>query len=131
MIVNQIKKKCSPECKEHYLDIWEELISAEMLVDKLKAFENIRRSLPSETRRYVKASEIVNDGRQVLFRKHEPPPKREYFHQVPNERSSLRCYCCGKQGGIKPPPATSTPHKEQTQQPITSLHTQLRPEALD
>ncbi|GFX70198.1 uncharacterized protein TNCV_4616361 [Trichonephila clavipes] len=30
MIANQMKKRCSPECKEHYLDIWEELISPEM-----------------------------------------------------------------------------------------------------
>ncbi|GFW07856.1 uncharacterized protein TNCV_3919891 [Trichonephila clavipes] len=62
-IANQMKKKCSPECKEHYLDIWEELISPEM--------------------------------------KPEWPPKREYSHQVPNERSPLRCHDCGKQGVIK------------------------------
>ncbi|GFT31321.1 uncharacterized protein TNCV_607681 [Trichonephila clavipes] len=72
MIVDQMKKKCSPECKEHYLDIWEELISPEMLADKLEAFDKIRRSLPSGPRRYV-----------------------------PNERSPLRCYGCGKQGVIK------------------------------
>ncbi|GFU97743.1 uncharacterized protein TNCV_2532161 [Trichonephila clavipes] len=53
------------------------------------------------TRRHVKASETVNDGRQVSFRKPERPPKREYSHQVPNERSPLRCYGCGKQGVIK------------------------------
>ncbi|GFV32247.1 transposon Tf2-8 polyprotein [Trichonephila clavipes] len=101
MIADQMKKRCSPECKEHYLDIWEELISPEMLADKLEAFDNLRRSLPSGPRRYVKASEIVNDGRQVSFRKPERPPKREYSHQVPNERSPLRCYGCGKQGVIK------------------------------
>ncbi|GFY14759.1 uncharacterized protein TNCV_648021 [Trichonephila clavipes] len=101
MIADQMKKRCSPECKEHHQDIWEELISPEMLADKLGAFDNIRRSLPSGPRRYVKASEIVNDGRQVSFRKPERPPKREYSHQVPNERSPLRCYGCGKQGVIK------------------------------
>ncbi|GFY00698.1 uncharacterized protein TNCV_2140911 [Trichonephila clavipes] len=41
MIADQMKKRCSPECKEHYLDIWEELISPEMLADKLEAFDNI------------------------------------------------------------------------------------------
>ncbi|GFW25906.1 uncharacterized protein TNCV_2977401 [Trichonephila clavipes] len=101
MIADQMKKRCSPECKEYYLDIWEELISPEMLADKLEAFDNIRRSLPSGHMRRVKASETVNDGRQVSFRKPEHPPKREYSHQVPNERSSLRCYGCGKQGVIK------------------------------
>ncbi|GFV62038.1 uncharacterized protein TNCV_4108411 [Trichonephila clavipes] len=65
MIADQMKKRCSPECKEHYLDIWKELISPEMLEDKLEAFDNIRRSL------------------------------------VPNERSLLRSYGCGKQGVIK------------------------------
>ncbi|GFS54287.1 uncharacterized protein TNCV_4808111 [Trichonephila clavipes] len=101
MIADQMKKRCFPECKEHYLDIWEELISTEMLADKLEAFDNIRRSLPSGPRRHVKASETVNDGRQVSFRKPGRPPKREYSHQVPNERSPLRCYGCGKQGVIK------------------------------
>ncbi|GFY16181.1 uncharacterized protein TNCV_2348261 [Trichonephila clavipes] len=101
MIVDQKKKRCSPECKEHYLYIWEELISPEMLAYKLEAFDNIRRSLLSGPRRHVKASEIVNVGRQVSFRKLECPPKREYSHQVPNERSPLRCYDCGKQGVIK------------------------------
>ncbi|GFW28334.1 uncharacterized protein TNCV_4640011 [Trichonephila clavipes] len=101
MIVDQMKKRCSSECKELYLDIWEELISPEMLADKLEAFENFRRSLPSGPRRHVKASETVNDGRQVSFRKPERPPKREYSYQVPNERSPLRCYGCGKQGVIK------------------------------
>ncbi|GFW35851.1 transposon Tf2-8 polyprotein [Trichonephila clavipes] len=101
MIADQMKKKCSPECWEHYLDIWEELISPEMLADNLEAFDNIRRPLPSGPKRYVKSSEIVNDGRQVSFRKPELPPKREYSHQVPNERSSLKCYGCGKQGVIK------------------------------
>ncbi|GFU93026.1 transposon Tf2-8 polyprotein [Trichonephila clavipes] len=52
-------------------------------------------------RRYVKASEIVNDGRQVSLRKPEHPPKREYSYQVPNERSPLRSYGYGKQGVIK------------------------------
>ncbi|GFU47908.1 transposon Tf2-8 polyprotein [Trichonephila clavipes] len=72
-----------------------------MLADKLEVFDNIRRSLPSGPRRHVKASETVNDGRQVSFRKPERPPKRKYSHQVPNERSPLRCYGCGKQGVIK------------------------------
>ncbi|GFT76596.1 uncharacterized protein TNCV_3678321 [Trichonephila clavipes] len=70
-----------------------------MLADKL--VDNIRHSLPSGPRRHVKASETVNDGRLVSFRKPERPPKREYSHQVPNERSALRCYGCGKQGVIK------------------------------
>ncbi|GFX74284.1 uncharacterized protein TNCV_3452321 [Trichonephila clavipes] len=96
-----MKKRCSPECKEHYLDIWKDVISPEMLADKLEAFDNIRRSLPSGPSRYVKASEIVNDGRQVSFRKPERRPKRKYSHQVPNERSPLRYYDCGKQGVIK------------------------------
>ncbi|GFT18848.1 uncharacterized protein TNCV_1671881 [Trichonephila clavipes] len=38
---------------------------------------------------------------KVSFRKPERPPKREYSHQVPNERSPLRGYGCGKQGVIK------------------------------
>ncbi|GFX54448.1 uncharacterized protein TNCV_2593821 [Trichonephila clavipes] len=56
MISDQIKKRCAPECKEHYLDIWKELIAPEMLADKLEAFNNIRRSSASGPRRHVNAS---------------------------------------------------------------------------
>ncbi|GFY62192.1 uncharacterized protein TNIN_254531 [Trichonephila inaurata madagascariensis] len=72
-----------------------------MLTDKLEAFDNIRRSLPSGPRKHVKASETVNDGGQVSSRKPDRLPKREYSHPVPNERSPLRCYGCGRQGVIK------------------------------
>ncbi|GFU83384.1 hypothetical protein TNCV_3676031 [Trichonephila clavipes] len=61
-------------------------------------------------------------------------PKREYSHQVPNERSPLRCYGCGKEGsGIKSRChlRISTPHKEQTIATIPISATRLRPEALD
>ncbi|GFX78904.1 integrase catalytic domain-containing protein [Trichonephila clavipes] len=47
IIAGQMKKRCSSECKEHYLAIREELISPEMLADKLEAFDNIRRYLPN------------------------------------------------------------------------------------
>ncbi|GFU93982.1 uncharacterized protein TNCV_4503851 [Trichonephila clavipes] len=110
MIADQMRKRCSPECKELYLDIWEELISPEMLADKLEAFDNIRRSLPNGPSRHVKASETLNDGRQASFRKPERPSKREYSLQVPNERYPLRCYGCGKQGVIKSRCPTGNPN---------------------
>ncbi|GFX57031.1 uncharacterized protein TNCV_3701961 [Trichonephila clavipes] len=101
MTADQIKKRCSPECKEHYMDIWEELISPEMLADKLETFDIIRPSLPNGPRRHVKASETFKDRKQVSSRKPERLPKKEYSHPVPNERSPLRCYGCGRQGVIK------------------------------
>ncbi|GFY60080.1 uncharacterized protein TNIN_356031 [Trichonephila inaurata madagascariensis] len=95
------------------LDIWEELISPEMLADKLEAFDNIRRSLPSGPRKHVKAGETVNDGRQVSSRKPDHLPKREYSHPVANERSPLRCYGCGRQGVIKSRCPTCNPNSSQ------------------
>ncbi|GFY47019.1 uncharacterized protein TNIN_277161 [Trichonephila inaurata madagascariensis] len=84
-----------------------------MLADKLEAFDNIRRSLPSGPRKHVKASETVNDGRQVSSRKPDRLPKREYSHPVPNERSPLRCYGCGRQGVIKSRCPTCKPSSSQ------------------
>ncbi|GFX77475.1 uncharacterized protein TNCV_1743741 [Trichonephila clavipes] len=70
--------------------------------EKCRDYSHIRvMLLQRKHRRHVTASETVNDGRQVSFRKPERPLKREYSHQVPNERSPLRCYGCGKQGVIK------------------------------
>ncbi|GFX54887.1 retrovirus-related Pol polyprotein from transposon 412 [Trichonephila clavipes] len=69
--------------------------------EKCRDYSHFRGMLPQRgPRRHVKASETVNDGRQVSFRKSERPTKTEYSHQVPNERSPLTCYGCGKQGVI-------------------------------
>ncbi|GFX45621.1 uncharacterized protein TNCV_176141 [Trichonephila clavipes] len=70
--------------------------------EKCRDYSHIRgRLLQRGRRRHVKASETVHDVRQVSFRKPERPSKREYSHNVPNERYPLRCYCWGKQGVIK------------------------------
>ncbi|GFS47268.1 uncharacterized protein TNIN_142781 [Trichonephila inaurata madagascariensis] len=84
-----------------------------MLADKLEAFNNTRRSLPNGPRRHVKASETVNHGRQVSPKKPERLPKKEYSHPVPNERSPLRCYSCGRQGVIKSRCPTCNPSSSQ------------------
>ncbi|GFY69521.1 uncharacterized protein TNIN_133621 [Trichonephila inaurata madagascariensis] len=81
-----------------------------MLADKLEAFDNIRRSLPSGPRRHARASETVNNRRQVSSRKPGCLPKREYSHPVPNERSPLRCCGCGRQGVIKSRCLTCNPN---------------------
>ncbi|GFQ78941.1 uncharacterized protein TNCT_574121 [Trichonephila clavata] len=47
---------------------------------------------------YVKANETFNVGRQVSSKKPERFPKREYLHEVPNHRSPLKYYGCGKPG---------------------------------
>ncbi|GFY64399.1 uncharacterized protein TNIN_272971 [Trichonephila inaurata madagascariensis] len=84
-----------------------------MLADKLESFDNIRRSLPRGPRRHVRASETVNHGRQISHRKPERLNKREYSHPVPNERSLLRCYGCGRQGVIKSRCPTCNPSSSQ------------------
>ncbi|GFY66444.1 uncharacterized protein TNIN_419501 [Trichonephila inaurata madagascariensis] len=63
--------------------------------------------------KHVKASETVNDGKQVSSRKPGRLPKREYSHPVPNERSPLRCYGCGRQGVIKSRCPTCNPSSSQ------------------
>ncbi|GFT98422.1 hypothetical protein NPIL_547471 [Nephila pilipes] len=77
-----MKKRCTSKSKEQYLDIWEELTSPEMLADKMEAFDNRRRSLPSGPKRHGKASETLNVGKQVSSRKPERLPKREYSHEA-------------------------------------------------
>ncbi|GFT42360.1 uncharacterized protein NPIL_39781 [Nephila pilipes] len=69
--------------------------------------------LPSGPTRHVKASETLNDGRQVSSRKPERLPEREYSHEVPIERSPLKCYGCWKQGVIKSRSPTCNPNSSQ------------------
>ncbi|GFQ80099.1 uncharacterized protein TNCT_55071 [Trichonephila clavata] len=84
-----------------------------MLADKLEAFDNLWRSLPSGPKRYVKVSETLNVGRHVSSKKPERLPKREYLHEVPNERSPLKCYGCAKPGVIKSRCPTCNPNSSQ------------------
>ncbi|GFQ84658.1 uncharacterized protein TNCT_272281 [Trichonephila clavata] len=93
----------------------------QMLADKLEAFDNLRRSLPSGPKRYVKGSETLNVGRQVSSRKPERLPKREYSHEVPNERSPLKRYGCGKPGVIKSRCPTCNPNSSQRND-VTTNH---------
>ncbi|GFQ86287.1 uncharacterized protein TNCT_207721 [Trichonephila clavata] len=69
--------------------------------------------LPSGPKRYEKGSETLNVGRQVSSRKPERLPKREYSHEVPNERSPLKCYGCGKPGVIKSRCPSCNPNSSQ------------------
>ncbi|GFT65363.1 uncharacterized protein NPIL_247421, partial [Nephila pilipes] len=66
----------------------------------------------------------------VLSRKPERLPKREYSHEVPIERSSLKCYGCGKQGVIKYRCPTCIPNSSQrtnvTTNHINAYTTQTR-----
>ncbi|GFT48028.1 hypothetical protein NPIL_218101 [Nephila pilipes] len=69
-----------------------------MLADKLDAFDNIWRSLPSGPRRHVKACETLNDGKQVTSRKFERLPKKEHSHVIPNEDPLSNVMAVGDQG---------------------------------
>ncbi|GFQ64737.1 uncharacterized protein TNCT_564731 [Trichonephila clavata] len=69
--------------------------------------------LPSGPKRYVKACETLSVGRQVSPKKPERLPKRKYLHEVPNERSPLKCYGCGKPGVIKSKCPTCNPNSSQ------------------
>ncbi|GFT73854.1 uncharacterized protein NPIL_213081 [Nephila pilipes] len=84
-----------------------------MLADKLEAFDNLWRSLPIGSKRYVKANETLNVGRQVSSWKSELLPKKEYSHEVPIERSPLKCYGCEKRGVIKSRCRTCNPNSSQ------------------
>ncbi|GFT80231.1 hypothetical protein NPIL_190531 [Nephila pilipes] len=55
-----MKKRCSPECKEDYLHIWEETIA-----DNLEAFDDIRHSLPCGPSKHVKTSKTLRDRNQA------------------------------------------------------------------
>ncbi|KAF8765265.1 hypothetical protein HNY73_023246 [Argiope bruennichi] len=58
-------------------------------------------SCPSGTRRHVKGNEILKDGNHITSRKSKYVPKGGHSHVVPDERSPLKCYGCGKSGLIK------------------------------
>ncbi|GFS67996.1 uncharacterized protein NPIL_193551 [Nephila pilipes] len=53
---------------------------------------------PVVQERYVKSSETLNDRNQLTSRNFESLPIREHSHAIPNQRSHLKCYGCGRRG---------------------------------
>nr|XP_042894742.1 uncharacterized protein LOC122268725 [Parasteatoda tepidariorum] len=103
IITDQIKKKCPPDFKEHFLDDWSEIISPTELAEKLDAYDNLRHKTKREgpvvatKKPFTKAREdyprFNSAKKQVLVRKFEKPKQEEH--------SSVYCYNCSTPGFIK------------------------------
>ncbi|GBN81065.1 hypothetical protein AVEN_114166-1 [Araneus ventricosus] len=71
IIADQIKKKCPPEYKNHYLDSWETLNDPVILAEKLDFYENIK-SRYQNVEKHAKSQEwykpkfVKNAGSQNL-----------------------------------------------------------------
>ncbi|GFV84073.1 uncharacterized protein TNCV_3037351 [Trichonephila clavipes] len=71
MIADQMKKRCSPECKEYYLDIWEELISPEMSHSGTLT-PSQKRILPSEVPNERSPLRCPGWGKQGVIKSRSP-----------------------------------------------------------
>ncbi|GFY75242.1 retrovirus-related Pol polyprotein from transposon 412 [Trichonephila inaurata madagascariensis] len=50
IIADQIKKRCPPDCKNHFLDTWEKLNDPVLLAEKLDSYENVKPSSQKSTK---------------------------------------------------------------------------------
>ncbi|GBO44554.1 hypothetical protein AVEN_163855-1 [Araneus ventricosus] len=130
IIADQIKKKCPPEYKNHYLDIWETLNDPVTLAEKLDLYENIK-SLYQKVIKNPKSQEWYkpkfprNAGSQNL--KNSPFTKFEksdssstHKNTISNSSNmlsrnvdnSVYCYGCGYPGFIKSKCPKCSPKKD-------------------
>ncbi|GBN03791.1 Retrovirus-related Pol polyprotein from transposon 17.6 [Araneus ventricosus] len=130
IIADQIKKKCRPEYKNHYLDIWETLNDPVTLAAKLDLYENIKSPYQKviknrKSQEWYKPKFPRNAGSQNLknsqFTKFEKTDSSStHKNTIPNSSNmlsrnvdnSVYCYGCGYPGFIKSKCPKCSPTKD-------------------
>ncbi|GBL99764.1 Retrovirus-related Pol polyprotein from transposon 17.6, partial [Araneus ventricosus] len=116
IITDQIKKKCPPDYREHFIDVWSGIISPSELADKLDSFDNMKvglqkKSQPPQNRNKVwvkSTSSTVEHENTISSRKQQfsrkPIPKvnnRDYAPRQQEDRPPVKCYGCRTPGFIR------------------------------
>ncbi|GBN07009.1 Copia protein [Araneus ventricosus] len=130
IIADQIKKKCPPEYKNHYLDIWETLNDPVTLPEKLDLYENIKSPYQKvikspKSQEWYKPKFPRNAGSQNLknsqFTKFEKTDSSSTHKNTISNSSnmpsrnvdnSVYCYGCGYPGFIKSKCPKCSPKKD-------------------
>ncbi|GBN97187.1 hypothetical protein AVEN_212494-1 [Araneus ventricosus] len=130
IIADQIKKKCPPEYKNHYLDIWETLNDPVTLAEKLDLYENIKSPYQKviknpKSQEWYKLKFARNAGSQNLknsqFTKFEKTDSTSTHKNTISNSSSMlsrnvdnSVYCsgCGYPGFIKSKCPKCSPNKD-------------------
>ncbi|GBM90510.1 hypothetical protein AVEN_215771-1 [Araneus ventricosus] len=130
IIADQIKKKCPPEYKNHYLDIWETLNDPVTLAEKLDLYENIKSPYQKviknpKSQEWYKPKFPRNAGSQNLknsqFTKFEKTDSSTtHKNSISNSSNmlsqnvdnSVYCYGCGYPGFIKSKCPKCSPKKD-------------------
>lgn len=115
MIVDQIKKRCSAESREHFLDQWSQLISPNELVDKLDNFDSVRKNLNKKESSYDlsrkgKPKLQGNNSGKIPYGQSKNTYRENFrTNTVKDFRPSVTCYGCGAVGFIKAKCPTCSP----------------------
>lgn len=113
IIADQIKKRVSPDIKEHFLDTWPDLNSPLDLVEKLDSYDCVR-SDRKKTVAHPNQRKPCNAGSEdpkMISDKKTFRPEKTYRSKPLNnpERPALTCYGCGRSGYIKAKCPTCNP----------------------
>ncbi|UYV75885.1 PURA [Cordylochernes scorpioides] len=104
IIAEQMKKRTSPEMRDHFWEEWFAWVTPSQLASKLDTYDNLRKikdmSLNNKRNAYEKTKEIARSfsGPRESFSKITEKPRGETRKK---DRSSIYCYGCGAQGFIK------------------------------
>ena len=103
IISDQMKKRVSPEIKEHFMDEWTEWNSPLELADKLDVYESLRLNSRSNSDSSVrkKAVAMKEDIPKQCPLKKSYQNKTGKFKSNNQEKTPLSCYGCGNPGYIK------------------------------
>ncbi|GBN08546.1 hypothetical protein AVEN_142799-1 [Araneus ventricosus] len=125
----QIKKKCPPDYRDHFIDDWSGIISPSELADKLDSFDSMKvglqkKSQPPQNRNKVWVKSVsstvehedtISSRKQLLSRKPITKVNNRYYAPRKQEnRPPVKCYGCGTPGFIraKYPNCTTEPKAE-------------------
>jgi hypothetical protein len=112
IISDQIKRKCPPDYKDHFLEHWSELNDPVSLVDKLDSYEEIINLKGKNTNQEKHKKENFKYKSGNDFKNYKSSGNYKYSTSKTvskiNERP-ISCYGCGKPGFIKAKCPTCSP----------------------
>ncbi|KFM72496.1 Retrovirus-related Pol polyprotein from transposon 17.6, partial [Stegodyphus mimosarum] len=98
IIADQIKRKVSPEVKEHFIDVWSKLISPTDLVEKLDDYDTLKSTFNNKQPRKEGPSDKRNsfkDGPVATINE-----KKKFYGITHNEKGEPKCFSCNNFGHI-------------------------------
>lgn len=132
IITDQMKRKVSPEVREHFVDVWGDITKPTDLAGKLDKYEEVRPHKIFSTKKKDVVFRKPDEGKtKNVEREKDSKPEAQIYkpphHRSPSEekrkveafekRRQIFCYTCGEKGHISP----SCPNKHKREAELNHM----------